>query len=226
MKGLILKDVYSVRFQIFGGLGILLFPNVLTWLSMFSDNPGELGGEIFGINTMTVVYAMLNYITITVCSSLMLNTINDDARSGWAKFQRTTPVSVGKIVGAKIAASGIIVGGLCVISIALNMVGAVVLDTPLETLFTLPIVFACLQMITLSAATALGYRFGVVGTTLGYLAAVLVIAAGLIAALYFMFKEDSADALRIIVYAGAPILAAALTALFFFLGKKAAARDA
>lgn len=226
MKGLILKDLYSVRFQIFGGLLILLLPNSLTWLAMFGDNSEELGGEIFGVNMWTVAYALVNYITVIVCSSMMLNTINDDAKSGWTKFQRTTSLSIGQIVGAKIAANGIVVGGLCVISIAFNMVGAAAADIPLETLFTLPLVFACLQMITLSAATALGYRYGSVGTTLGYLGAVLVIAGGIIAALYaYLSGGITIEALRLIAYAGAPVLSAVLTAALFFLGKKAAARD-
>lgn len=228
MKGLVLKDVYNVRFQIFTGMAIMMFPYILMLIAGMFDSSEDniLNEEIFGLNGGVVVFVLLSYISITVNSSFMLNTIVDDNRSGWGKMQRTMPVSSVGIVGAKMAANGVIVGGLALIDIAVNMIGIFKLGLPPETLVAAPLVFGCLQMITLSAATVIGYRFGSAGTIAGYLVMVLCIAAGGIVLLYNLFSENiSITAFRYICYAGVPALTAAVIAVCCILGKKAVEQD-
>lgn len=228
MKGLVLKDVYNVRFQIFTGMAIMMFPYLLLLISGGYDNAEDniLNEQIFGINGGIVVFVLLSYISITVNSSFMLNTIVDDKRSGWGKMQRTMPVSSVGIVGAKMAANGVIVGGLALIDIAVTMIGIFKLGLPPETLVAAPLVFGCLQMITLSVATVMGYRFGSVGTIVGYLLGVLVIAAGVVVLLYNLLTENlNATAFRVVCYAVIPALTAAVIAVCCNLGKKAVERD-
>ncbi len=228
MKGLVLKDVYNVRLQIFSGMAILMFPYILMLIAGMFDSSEDniLNEEIFGINGGVVMLILLSYVSITMNSSFLLNTIVDDKRSGWAKMQRTMPVSSAKIIGAKMTANGVIVGGLVLIVIAVNMIGFFALDLPLETLITVPLVFGCLQMITLSAATVMGYRFGSAGTTVAYLVMVLCIAAGAIALIYNLLVENiDKTAFRVICYAGIPVLAAVAVAACCSLGKKAVERD-
>ena len=142
MKGLVLKDVYNVRFQMFSGMAILMFPYILMLICGMFDSSEDniLNDEIFGINGGVVMLILLSYVSITMNSSFMLNTIVDDKRSGWAKMQRTMPISSAKIIGAKMIANGVIVGGLTLIVIVVNMIGFFTLDLPLELLITAPLV--------------------------------------------------------------------------------------
>lgn len=228
MRGLVLKDVYNVRFQIFTGMAIMMFPYLLLLISGGYDNAEDniLNEQIFGINGGIVVFVLLSYISITVNSSFMLNTIVDDKRSGWGKMQRTMPVSSVGIVGAKMAANGVIVGGLVLMATAVSMIGIFKLGLSPETLVAAPLVFGCLQMITLSVATVMGYRFGSVGTIVGYLAGVVVVAAGVVVLLYNLLTENlNAAAFRVICYAVIPALTAAVIAVSCNLGKRAVERD-
>ncbi|MDE6728810.1 MAG: hypothetical protein K2J80_12880, partial [Oscillospiraceae bacterium] len=71
MKGLVLKDIYSVKFQILGLLAIMLLPNIMLMLS-----GGNMGGEesgVLGDFLSVLVYGMMNYISVTLCSSFLLN---------------------------------------------------------------------------------------------------------------------------------------------------------
>lgn len=229
MKGLILKDVYNVRLQMFLGMAILMFPYILMLIAGMFDSSEDniINEEIFGINGGVVILIFLSYVSITMNSSFMLNTILDDKRSGWAKFQRTMPVSSAKIIGAKIAANGVITGGLALLVIAVNMIGFFTLDLPIETLIAAPLVFGCLQMITLSVATVSGYRFGSAGTIVSYLAGVLVIATAVIVLLYNLLSGTlGVTAFRVICYAVVPALAIGVIAVCCNLGKKAVERDA
>ncbi|MDE6579924.1 MAG: hypothetical protein K2K41_05275 [Ruminiclostridium sp.] len=65
MKGLILKDIYNVRIQILLGMVLLVLMYVLIWLSKFYNK--EALGLIGVLN-----YSLINYLTITVCSTLAL----------------------------------------------------------------------------------------------------------------------------------------------------------
>lgn len=228
MKGLVLKDVYNVRFQMFSGMAILMFPYILMLICGMFDSSEDniLNDEIFGINGGVVLLILLSYVSITMNSSFMLNTIVDDKRSGWAKMQRTMPISSAKIIGAKMIANGVIVGGLTLIVIVVNMIGFFTLDLPLELLITAPLVFGCLQMITLSAATVMGYRFGSAGTIVGYLVMVLCIAAGAIALIYNLLVENIDEiAFRVICYVGISAFTAAVIMASCAIGKKAVERD-
>lgn len=212
LKGLILKDIYNIKFQFICGLAIMMYPYILL---MFA------GGDLFEQNGLfdpsffePFVYGLINYISVTTCSSFMLNTISDDYRTGWAKVQRTMPLSAEKIVGAKMLAVALIIGFLTMISLIFNIIGVIAFNVEIEPLITMPIVFACVQMITLSVSVLLGYKSRARLITPVYIIMVLIFAAGGIALIVGILNEViSYAALRIISYAGIPALAAAIAVI-------------
>lgn len=225
LKGLILKDIYNVRFQIIGGIFIMMYPNILMWFSApdmesqqaFMGMPG-----FFGV----FIYGMLNYMTITVCSSFMLNTISDDYRTGWAKMQRTMPLSAEQIVGAKMLTIVIIIGMLTAISLVCNIIGAFILEIRIEPMITMPFVMAILQMITLSVAVVLGYKSKARLIIPVYTLMVFAIAAVIIALVYGVANGVvSLTMLRVIAYAIVPVIAAATVIICRKASRKAVEGD-
>lgn len=218
MKGLVLKDIYNVRFQIIVGLAIMLYPNLMLMLAGSTGNTSN--------DMSPVVYGLVNYISITVCSSFMLNTISDDYRTGWAKVQRTMPVSAKQIVGAKMLATALIIGFLTVVSLIFNIIGAIAFDLELEPLITMPFVFALLQMITLSVAVVLGFRSKARFITPIYIGMVVLIAAAVVVLLFGVIeKVISIEMLRIIAYAAIPTASAATVTVCCKNGRKAVECD-
>lgn len=218
MKGLILKDIYNVRFQIIGGILIILSPNILMWFSVNSESASGLFGAL--------IYGMINYLMIATCSSFMLNTISDDYRTGWAKMQRTMPLSANRIVGAKMLAVALIVGFLTMISLIFNIAGAIVYNMELEPMITMPFVAAFLQMITLSVPVVLGYKSKAQLITPVYILMVLVISAAIIALLFGVVNSVvSVELLRVIGYAVIPVIASATVVICCKNGRKAVECD-
>lgn len=219
LKGLILKDIYNVRFQTVCALLFMLFPNLMLIVA------GSIGNQEESLS-YPVVYGFVNYISITTCSSFMLNTISDDYRTGWVKVQRTMPLSANWIVGAKMLAVALIIGFLTMASLILNIMGAIVYDMELEPLITMPFVMALLQMITLSVAVVLGFRSKARFIIPVYIVMVLVIASIIIALLFGVVKKAvSIEMLRVIGYAVIPVIAAATVAICCKNGKRAVECD-
>ncbi|MDE7399900.1 MAG: ABC-2 transporter permease [Oscillospiraceae bacterium] len=225
LKGLILKDIYNVRFQIIGGIFIMLYPNILMW---FSAEDMEIQQAFLGIPGFfgVLVYGMLNYMSITVCSSFMLNTISDDYRTGWAKIQRTMPLSAEQIVGAKMLAVVIVIGILTAISLVCNIIGAIILEIRIEPLITMPFVMALFQMITLSVAVVLGYKSKARLIVPVYILMVFAIAAVIIALVYGVANGVvSVTMLRVIAYAIVPVIMAATVIICRKASRKAVEGD-
>lgn len=227
MKGLILKDIYGCRFQIIGGLAIMLLPMLMIALSggamAISDeeSDSQLAGSI-GV----ILYGMLNYMSIVICSSFYLNTLSYDEASGWTKVQRAMPLTGGQIIGGKFLGAGAVVGALTVISVVFNAVSAPVFEMPMEPMITMPLCIGLAEIVTMLPTIVLGYKLGSKAVAWVYFAFLIPIAAGMVALTVAFFTGNiSANALRVIAYAGLPVLTAAVAVLCFVTGKRAVMLD-
>lgn len=224
MKGLVLKDIYSVKFQMLGGIAIMLLPNIMLMIS-----GGDMSGDeadVLNDFLSVMIYGIMNYISVTICSSFLLNTLEFDEKSGWAKMQRAMPVTGEQIIGGKFIAMAIVLGILTVLSLICNITGVIFFKQPAEPLIAMPFIAALLQTITLSLCFMAGYHFGSKITTLMYILTEIVVVAGLSFLIIGMVNESiSGTALRIIAYAAIPVLTAAVTVFSFISGKKAVMRD-
>lgn len=218
MKGLVLKDIFGVRFQILGAVAVMLLPLLMLILSggaMAVDEETNVPAEIY------VIYGIVNYISITLCSSFLVNTLGFDERSGWSKIQRTMPLSGGKIIGAKFLSMGLVLAALTSLSLIINVINALLFKIPLEPMITMPLCMCMVQAIALSPTFTLGYRFGAKTTSAAYIGFMVLLAAAMIAVVFMLFMGDiGITALRIISYAGLPALTAAVVAVSWVTGKR------
>ncbi len=226
MKGLILKDIYGCRFQIIGGFAIMLFPMIMMSLAgggmAVADAENNYVQSIVGI----VVYGMINYMSIVICSSFYLNTLSYDEKSGWAKMQRAMPLTGGQIIGGKFLGVGAVVGTLTLISLAFNLFSAIIYEMPFEPMIAMPLCLGFLEMMTLLPVIVLGYRFGAKSVTWLYYIVMEIIAAGTIAlAAAFLVGDITAAAMRGIAYGGIPALFAVILIVCYITGKKAVTVD-
>ncbi|MCX4355019.1 MAG: ABC-2 transporter permease [Oscillospiraceae bacterium] len=219
MKGLVLKDIFGVRFQILGAVAVMLLPLLMLILSggaMAVDEETNVPAEIY-----VLIYGIVNYISITLCSSFLVNTLGFDERSGWSKIQRTMPLSGGKIIGAKFLSMGLVLAALTSLSLIINVINALLFKIPLEPMITMPLCMCMVQAIALSPTFTLGYRFGAKTTSAAYIGFMVLLAAAMIAVVFMLFMGDiGITALRIISYAGLPALTAAVVAVSWVTGKR------
>lgn len=218
MKGLVLKDLFGVRFQMLGALVLMLFPSLMLMLA----GGGMAVDESAGMTEIAVlVYGIVNYVSITLCSSFLVNTLGFDERSGWSKIQRTMPLSGGKIIGAKFLSMGLVLAALTSLSLIINVINALLFKIPLEPMITMPLCMCMVQAIALSPTFTLGYRFGAKTTSAAYIGFMVLLAAAMIAVVFMLFMGDiGITALRIISYAGLPALTAAVVAVSWVTGKR------
>lgn len=223
MKGLVLKDLFGVRFQMLGGLALMLFPSLMMMLAgggMAVDESGSM------TEIAILVYGIMNYVSITLCSSFIVNTLGFDERSGWSKMQRTMPLSGGKIIGAKFLTMSLVLAVLTVVSLVINIINALLFGIPLEPMITMPLCMCMVQATALSPTFMLGYRFGAKATSAAYICTMVLLAAAMIAVVFMVFMGDiDMTALRIICYAALPALTAAVVAVSWITGKKAVMVD-
>ncbi len=226
MKGLILKDIYGCRFQIIGGFAIMLFPMIM--LSLGGGGMAVAGEENNYVQSIVgiVVYGMINYMSIVICSSFYLNTLSYDEKSGWNKIQRAMPLTGGQIIGGKFLGVGAVVGTLTLISLAFNLLSAAVYGMPFEPMIAMPLCLGLLETMTLLPVIVLGYRFGAKSVTWLYYIVMGIIAAGIIALPTAFFNGNlSVAALRGIAYIGIPALFAVVFIVCYVTGKKAVTVD-
>ncbi len=218
MKGLVLKDLFGVRFQVLGALALMLFPSLMLILM----GGGMSTNERADITEISVLlYGIVNYVSITLCSSFFVNTLGYDERSGWSKIQRTMPLSGGKIIGAKFLSMGLVLAALTSLSLIINVINALLFKIPLEPMITMPLCMCMVQAIALSPTFTLGYRFGAKTTSAAYIGFMVLLAAAMIAVVFMLFMGDiGITALRIISYAGLPALTAAVVAVSWVTGKR------
>ena len=166
MKGLVLKDLFGVRFQVLGALALMLFPSLMLILM----GGGMSTNERADLTEISVLlYGIVNYVSITLCSSFFVNTLGYDERSGWSKIQRTMPLSGGKIIGAKFLSMGLVLAALTSLSLIINVINALLFKIPLEPMITMPLCMCMVQAIALSPTFTLGYRFGAKTTSAAYI---------------------------------------------------------
>ena len=202
----------------------MLFPSIAIAIT-----GGNIGDEAPGAMTefiAVMVYGMMNYMTITLFSGFIMNTIGDDERTGWAKMQRAMPVSGGQIMGGKLIAMALVVGMLTGLTLIVNITGIIFYDLPAEPLLAIPFIVALMQVITLSLCLMLGYRISTKVMTPAFLITEVIIAAGVIVLIIQAVKENiSMTAVRVIAYAVIPVLAAAAVAVSYTVGKKYVMKD-
>ncbi|MBD5383464.1 MAG: ABC-2 transporter permease [Ruminococcaceae bacterium] len=224
MKGLVLKDIFGVRFQILGAMAIMLYPSIMLFLAgggMFVDEETKVPLEV-----PVLMYGLVNYVSITICSSFLLNTLGFDERSGWTKIQRTMPLTGGKIIGAKFLTMGLVLAALTLISLILNVISALLFGVPLEPMITMPLCMCMVQTIALSPTFTLGYRFGAKATTAAYICIMVLLAVAMTAVVFMVFMGDiGTTLLRVIGYAIMPALTAAVVAVSWITGKRAVMVD-
>lgn len=218
MKSLILKDLYGIRFQLTASALLFLLPHALLFLAGIGlSAEGSRDNEI-----VTVMYGFMNYITIVIFSSIFLNTIADDIQSGWARFQRTLPLTVGQLIGGKLLASLVLIGIMVAVSIALNLVAVFAGNEYVELLVAIPIVIGCLQVTALMPVFPLSVKIGVKTANLLYVVFLAITAiVGVVAASMVGANDIPAYMSRVIFYGILPLLAAGVTALSYQLGKRA-----
>lgn len=119
MKGLILKDIYCVKFQITLAMLIMLVPYTLSCFALYDS-------EFTGIQPQFLImglFCIANYLCISLFSSFVLNTMDADLKSGWSRIVQTFPVSRSAIIMAKFTATCIIIGILTAYSLTFNIIG-------------------------------------------------------------------------------------------------------
>ena len=202
----------------------MLFPSIAIAIT-----GGNIGDEEPGAMTefiAVMVYGMMNYMTITLFSGFIMNTISNDKATGWAKMQGVMPVSGGQIMGGKLIAMAIIVGILTGLTLIVNITGIIFYDLPAEPMLAMPFIAALMQVITLSLCLMLGYRVSPKVMTPMFLIIEVIVAAGVI---FLIFKTVRGDifltAIRVIAYAVIPLLTAAAVAISYKIGKKYVMKD-
>ncbi len=219
LKSLILKDLYGIRFQLIASALLFLLPHMLCFFVGVGLTVDENAANAVGA---VALYGVMNYITITVFSSLFLNTIADDIQSGWARFQRTLPLTVGQLIGGKLLASLVLIAVMAAVSILLNLVVVLAGNPYVEALIALPIIFGCLQVIALMPVFPLSIKIGVKTANLLYVVFLIITATAAVVVAFMVGANDLPPVLvRVILYVILPLLAAGVTVDSYSLGKKA-----
>ncbi len=217
MKGLVIKELYCTRFQLILAVLLALPMNLLLLLA-----GGGMMAEFLG-TTMEIMayvpYGIVNFVTVTCFSSLILNTLKDDVSTGWATMQLTMPLSKSTIVSSKLLGCTVLVLILMLICYIQNVGALLLFGGSAEIMLMMPVVFGMMSLISLYAAYPLALRFGTKLTdTLNTL---LIIAMSIILTIVIFIIGDNGIpvyALRIVFYIALP----ALTALSAFISHKAA----
>lgn len=217
MKGLVLKDLYSVRFQVIVGILIMLIPNIV--LSLGGAAMDITNGDAASKMLSALLFAMINYVNICLFSSFVLNTLSTDINSGWAKIELTFPVSGSRIIGAKLIASGLVVALLTLFSLVFNVLFTLMFGMDFEIMIALPICIGLYQMTLLAPLFPIAKRIGVKFTEAMYIFAQVIMLA--LAVFLFIKVVDNILLLRIVFYCGLPLLALVSFVLSFLFGKSA-----
>lgn len=218
MKGLILKDLYSVKHQITLGVLLCIFPSFLLFCMTlgYANGDGKEGGEWF----VSLCFALVNYCTITLCSSFCVNTVCEDASCGWLKLVGTMPITPKTICLSKIFSSLIVLIILTLVTALPNIFAlAKGVGSP-EVLIAAPVCSMLLQIAVMSPVFPFAIRFGGKKTSPFYIIVLLVLIIALTAAIILSFRFKTPNALRVIFYAGIPLAAAASVVLSAVGGRK------
>lgn len=227
MKGLILKDFYEIRFQLICGGLLMLLPYVI--LAVMGDDiaggDSQMSSELLEM-MIVVMFGMLNFICIAVFSSMLLNTVGSDLACGWSKYQRTMPVSNEKIIGAKLAATALVVAGLVLISLVFNIIGIFAYNLSVEVMIAIPIICGFLQITALSPVFPVSAKIGCKGANGIYIGFELIVIIGAVVVMFMAFSNDVSPVfLRLIFYGALPAVTLLSVFASYKAGKKAVAAD-
>jgi len=226
MKGLILKDLYTIRTQIIVGAIICLYPAVLFHLGL-ANMTAEMGNPN-GEPLLSFITLLISYCFIVPFSSFLLNTMKSDYECGWLKIQRTMPLNAGEAIGSKLICTGIVIGFFSLFALIVNVI--LLIREPeafiTEVVIAGPICIGLLQVIAVAPCFPLGMKIGVRKTDGLYLTFVILTAIILVIFGFAAFSNEfSAATIRIICYGVLPAAAALVTFISYKAGKNQIARD-
>lgn len=220
MKGILLKNLYSIRTSLILGLLLVL----IFFAAMF----------ILGIpaEIIPLIIVLYDYLAIAVLSSFILNSFSDDEKSGWIRLERTVPISAERAAAVRFISCGVVVGVICaamlIINIAVYFYCAQMSNVApsIEVMLSAPVVAGLIQLAALSPVVPIGLRYGSRMVQTVYTLCVILVS---IAAVAFSFPlaagEIPPSKLRLICYAGVPAAAAAVVLLSYLFAKKSVKRD-
>lgn len=220
MKGLILKDIYEVRFQVITGALIALYPNILLTIGIV-DMGMDLSPAVADI-ACTAGFGMISYFTIVPFTSLILNTLSGDISSGWAKIRRTMPVSPQQIIASKLISTGIIIGLFTLLSLIFGVIMLFLYPDIIipEFVVSIPLCVGVMQVLTLSLVFPFATRFGAKKANTLYLAVTIIIAIAAIIFVFASFENIAINTVRLICYLALPAAAFLSVFLSYKSGKK------
>lgn len=226
MKGLILKDLYTIKTQIIVGAIICLYPAVMFHLGL-ANMTAEMGNPN-GEPLLSFITLLISYCFIVPFSSFLLNTMKSDYESGWLKIQRTMPVNAGETIGSKLLCTGIVIGIFTLFALIVNVI--LLIREPevfiTEVVIAGPICIGLLQVIAIAPCFPLGMKIGVKKTDGLYLTFVILTAIILVIFGFAVFSNDiSTLMVRIICYGVLPAAAVLVTFISYKAGKNQIAKD-
>ena len=226
MKGLILKDLYTIKTQIIVGAIICLYPAVLFHLGL-ANMIAEMGNPN-GEPLLSFITLLISYCFIVPFSSFLLNTMKSDYESGWLKIQRTMPLNAGEAIGSKLVCTGIVIGFFSLFALIVNVI--LLFRAPgvfiTEVVIAGPICIGLLQVIAIAPCFPLGMKIGVKKTDGLYLTFVILTAIILVIFGFAAFSNEISSAvIRIICYGVPPAAAALVTFISYKAGKNQIVKD-
>ena len=226
MKGLILKDVYTIKTQIIVGAIICLYPAVLFHLGL-ANMTAEMGNPN-GEPLLSFITLLISYCFIVPFSSFLLNTVKSDYESGWLKIQRTMPLNAEEAIGSKLVCTGIVIGCFTLFALIVNVI--LIIREPetfiTEVVIAGPICIGLLQIIAVAPCFPLGMKIGVKKTDGLYLTFVILTAIILVIFGFAAFSNEiPVPTIRIICYGILPAAAALVTFISYKAGKNQIVKD-
>lgn len=218
MKGLVLKDMYSIRFVVIASLLMSLFPSFL--LIMFDITADAEGGDFVRTVVSYLVFGIVNYITLMLFPSCGVSSIALDKKCGFDRYQATMPVTPAQLMAGKQISSGIVVGIFVLLCIGVNLTGLQYGLSP-EVLIVMPVSIGLLELASVQVSLYVVLRFG--ERILSLVQLVIMIAGAGFLCLIFLLMEKVQHmdiVLRIVCYGVMPLLAAAAIVFFGRAGRK------
>ena len=226
MKGLILKDLYTIKTQIIVGAIICLYPAVLFHLGL-----ANMIREMQNLRDeplLSFITLLISYVFIVPFSSFLLNTMKSDYESGRPPPQRTMPLNAGEAIGSKLVCTGIVIGCFTLFALIVNVI--LIIREPeafiTEVVIAGPICIGLLQVIAVAPCFPLGMKIGVKKTDGLYLTFVILTAIILVIFGFAAFSNEiPVPTIRIICYGILPAAAALVTFVSYKAGKNQIVKD-
>lgn len=208
MKGLILKDLYSVRFSLICSALLMLIPG---GFMMLLGGGFFTGGESALIrDSAAIAFGMGNFSMICMLSPLALSTLTSDKTSRWSLIQRAMPVNGKQIALSKLILCYIVIGILTVFALLVNCF-ALIYGYSAEVLVMMPICIALIEVMIISPVIPLSFKLGIKIANYIHLAMIFLV-LGVLSLVFLasMLLPNAAVFIRIFAYGILPVAAAAV----------------